>query len=313
MKRLLVLTFSAVAIGASASFELVMVLDRGDGSNPTRIHRIDGATGTYLGSFGTGMTSSPSNLAADPTTGTAFVSSGSIQTNFNYNTGLVNGYGDMAFAGNGLVYDPATKRLVLPDFNGLYHYNPTGSNGSTPNGISDTILWVARRTDGRWYAGGSSRNVYTLTGIMSSYSSIGMNGAGVVPAGWTRAAVGKNTIGNTQILAIANPGASNVVISHNLTGGGLLASATTVSITSMSSIIGVYQSHHGFFVVGKDTGGASALQYLHPNLALGQKYTFSQIISPRDIFVVNAPEPSGLAAAAIGIGALALRRRRRTN
>jgi len=79
--------FCALSTFASASYELVMVVDS-TGATPS-IRRYDGNTGAFLGSFGQGYFRDPDQIAVNPSTGEAFVTDlarGSI-SRFKYSTG----------------------------------------------------------------------------------------------------------------------------------------------------------------------------------------------------------------------------------
>jgi DNA-binding beta-propeller fold protein YncE len=79
--------FCALSTFASASYELVMVVDS-TAASPS-IRRYDGNTGAFLGSFGLGYFRDPDQIAVNPSTGEAFVTDlarGSI-SRFKYSTG----------------------------------------------------------------------------------------------------------------------------------------------------------------------------------------------------------------------------------
>lgn len=86
------LRFAAVAsalIALFSSAKTLLRLSDGHGCWHESIHRFDGVTGAYFGSFGQGMLNLPESFAIDRTTGRAFVYEASIGLTrvFNYNTG----------------------------------------------------------------------------------------------------------------------------------------------------------------------------------------------------------------------------------
>lgn len=88
MKRLFLLSLVVTTTQALASYELVLVADRGTNS----IHRFDGSTGTYFGQFASGDFSnlSPAGIAVVPQTGKCYVADfgRSLIIEYEYSTGL---------------------------------------------------------------------------------------------------------------------------------------------------------------------------------------------------------------------------------
>jgi len=192
------LTLSLGCAPAFASFELVMVGD----SATKSIHRFDGSTGAYLGSFGSGFISNLQNLAIDQATNYAYVSDAGtgLTRVFNYNTGVH-----------------------------LYDYVSLGSNGS-----SQTLSRTPNGFVVGYYTGGWS--LLDNSGLATNYLAA-LQVGGTIPIGMASV---RHDSGN--IIGAAFSGASDAVASLQLLDPVLgTATAKTLDVTDMGAWTGIGQ------------------------------------------------------------------------
>lgn len=131
MRSILLLLSFAVAGQASASFDLLLVLD----SSQNVVHRYDADSGTYLGSFGQGTLANVRGIGVNQAAGTAIVTHSQGYSVWNYNTGAFlfynttfsNTYNDVEVLNDG--------RLLLTSTNGSFA-GGVFANATDPVGLS---------------------------------------------------------------------------------------------------------------------------------------------------------------------------------
>lgn len=303
MRFVALLSVVSAAGFASASFDLILVSD----SSKKVIHRYDGDSGTYLGSFGAGFIGTAFGMALDQPNNTVVVTTTFGTSAFDYNTGVhlwtntnFSATFDMAFSGSTLARSNAgTSTVAFATLNGSPQFATSQTNYSGPTG-----LWTGIGVDssGRYLATNST------TGQVSRWTS-----------------------GST-----AAPTATSAVV--NIDGGlsargslclGLTATGSMVAIdtNTMAAVNGGVPSQgaftsavdtafgHGNVAWGLGTaGGVQILQSYNKSnssntYSAAGRYSLTQVGAAQGMVVVVAPEPGSLAA--LGLGLVVLLRRRK--
>lgn len=299
--RSLLLGFAlALSLPAMASFDMILVADQTN----SRIHRIDGDTGTYLGSFGSNILVIPNAITIDQSTSTAYVgdaSSGLVA--FNYNTGQVlavnrafTNYADLALRADGGFVRTTGAGVATASLTGstgtLYSGAGTGSfKGVGVDGTGDVI--GSDITNGRIFR-------WNPSGFAAPEGSTG--------AGTFLGVSGGSARGNTYVSLRADGRASTAnTQSLSVVNNGVVAAGTWTSAADFAF------GHEGFgWGVGTGTGGTRLQRYADNNgvySPIGTGFVVSQIGTPTSIAVVVAPEPGTMLALGAGV-ALMLRKRR---
>lgn len=306
-KKTLALVSAGLASAAShASFEMLLVLD----GTTKSVHRFDPQSGAYLGNFGAGWLNNPQNITIDQSTGTAYVweteaiTSTSKVVAFNYNTGertgggFLTGYfsdpvqafrranGEFLVAGQALC-----MRLSVAGYASTT-YSATGMQGG-----------VAEGTDGQVYlANYTTKRVerFSLAGaLLATSSATSFVGEGQM----TR-------YGGRMYFATS---ASNVFsIDQGFANGG--GSWRQLNTANVGTTRGLAFGHGGLmYIAGMNAGGtAGIVQRWDADLSqFGGTFGESVLKNPIGCAAVVAPEPGTLAACALGLAALARRRKKR--
>lgn len=322
MKRgLLVALVVCGAQFAHASFELVMVADRGTKS----VHRFDGTTGAYLGAFGKGYVQNPLALEINTATNTAYVldtvdggtgttASGVRLWAFNYNTGEYFASARTPFNYNYpfLRRNPVDGHLYVGnDLNLTDAYNATtlirvpGTSRSTTTltglrggGAFDASgnLWIA---DGLNLRRSTPSNVTTSFAFSSALCASGSPVNQVAISGDRLLCAG--AISYSAIQSLATLGA---------TGN----SPGVQTDTSYNAIHGVGFGHGDIaYVTGVVSGGGSGKisRILYSEKLKLQDFGTGILVEPRSMAVVVAPEPGTMIAIGTGLAVL-LRRRKKS-
>jgi len=300
-----VVTFALAFLAATqamASFELVMVLDRGAG----KIHRFDGVTGAYFGSFGT-FSGSVKSMSLDQATGRVMVFDPLVATvsQWDYSTGMRTrsfssatgatfygyGYGGTILAGTATTVD-------ILDGNSLQGVGGYAVAGGNPNSV---VRWNGQYVT---FGGGVQRNDANGN-YLGGGSGFGAANAGVV----ANAPQGPAAIW-------AAPNATNGLLSFMSSNLG-----TGLGITFNSMLTGnIYlgSAHDGFYAVGKNpantaVGRVAAYGFGLQSARIVPFHSFGEnvIKDPVAIATVVAPEPGTMLLLGGGLAALAARRRDR--
>lgn len=320
MKRgLLVALVACGAQFAHASFELVMVADRGTKS----VHRFDGTTGAYLGAFGKGYVQNPLSLEINTATNTAYVldavdggtgTSGSAARlwAFNYNTGEYlasaktpftytypflarNSVDGHLYVGNDtsltdaynsttLARVPSVSR-ILSSFTSLRGGGAFDSSGN---------LWVA---DGLNLRRVATANVNTTFAFSSVLCASG-------------APVNQVAISGNRLLCV---GAISYSAIQSLSGLAPTANSPTVQTDSSYNSINGAGFGHGdtAYVTGVASGGGGKIsRILFSERLKLQDFGTGILVEPRSMAVVVAPEPGTMIAIGTGLAVLARRRKK---
>ena len=301
-------------VGASgvcrASFDLVLVQDQ----TASVIHRIDPISRSYLGSF-----SVPAfgYMAASFVQKTAYLfSSGSVLA-YDYNTGAERP--ERSFNISGL----STCASMSPDQNSVYigtsagtvvSYNAaTGAlNGTLISLPGSDISAITPTADGRLVvltATGAGHYLRLFSGAGTLLSSINVDAspsyAGRQIAYWAGTGGADYTFfKGTNVNAAYG-------FAPILRGAGAFGSAGTSTYPGYSSVSTLLPGHTGGYFGGLDSTPSNGFRLTRftGNFTYASSSLYSNIQDPGASAIVLAPEPGTWAA--LGLGALALMRRRR--
>ncbi len=301
MPRIALLALCFASVAAHASFELVVVADAGTGS----IHRFDGLTGTYFGSFGSGLLNNIRSMSINQNQNTAFVleDNGSTLSTWNYNTGEY-----VSTRALGTVYSRVAAytdgSYALVSSSKITRFNAAGtpigswtppsgfvwidSSGNSAYGDFNLLAYNAAAAESRIY------NVLNSTDLSGFYW---LTGAG------TRTCVAS---GNSLLTGTVD----GFTVSTARIGG-----AITYQIGLVNKVSGCAPGH-GSMTYWTGLNPANANQGIvarMDGISAANRGSFGTGIlkNPIGMGVVVAPEPTSTLALAAGIGLLVTRRRRR--
>lgn len=313
MRFVLALSLLATAGLAHASFELVMVADRGTQS----VHRFDGNTGLYLGSFGGGYVQNPIGMCIDQATGRAFVVdavSGDGSTNalarvwtFNYNTGEYLSsfsapysyvYPQIAFRNNVLYLGISGSIVDAYSTSGsiLNSYQFTGSSAPRGTAVDDNgKIWTVEGNKVYTYLPGGGTTAFTMASSVAASTSNGQRQIAI--SGSRMLAAGAISISRINLsgLVAANP-------------ANPISTSTYATYTAINGV-GFGHGDIGYYTGTVSAGQGRISRILYSEGLTLQTFGTGILNDPRSVAVVVAPEPSSFVA--LGIGALALLRRRK--
>ena len=290
---------------AFASFELVMVADNGAGSFGTRkIHRFDGDTGVYLGSFG-GFGSDIIGTHISQATNTLYVMTSDGRTaEYDYNTGALKaGYV------NGM-FTVSTFAAVRPSGDvalSLFGVNPwTQAFPRVTNWIANlgSLPGSLNFNSGGWL---NDRDLFVYDSAQGRVAQfrVAENGQFGILQGSVAANSGYAT---SQMTAI-----SDSLVVHPVTGQinfytfGTWGFVGTTSTQNRHSA----RAHDGFFTMGL-RGSTWSLDKYDGSFGQRGQWGSGIVMNPASMQSVVAPEPGTMAALGLGVAALArLRRRKR--
>ena len=308
----------SVPIAAHASFELVMVADKGTKS----IHRFDGSSGVYLGSFGGGFLSNVESFVINQEEGLAYVGDenlGRIRV-FNYNTGVlvrdltlnVNGFlQSLGIAANGNLYNGYSSPSQI--------FSPTGA------ALGGSFLFNVAGNTGVAMASASHRSGRQF--VASYDANLGPNSALQISPGPSPMVVKSAEVSNmgnyvvpTQ-LAIQND--RGIWLSSNGTARTFSTNAagSTVTFNSFStmnsllagSTFGVGFGHgDALYVSGRNSGNTSGviMRTIYGSNANLSTFGAGILQNPGMVQVVVAPEPGTMLAIGAGLAFLSRRRKK---
>lgn len=326
--------FLFAAIGsaslAQASFELALILQQYEPTNSvplTTITRWDPVTRTFLGSFGSGQLSSSGPIALDPTNPGSVTNfqldNGTVQLQrFNYSNGENLGLQTTAInstAVNDAKYTSSGNLLLAGLINGNVSARQYTLAGSLVRSYSlplntNSVIGINQGSDGTTYLltrqpGTTSNNKFTVT----SYAS----GSGVISQ---TVVIADNTTNARTGLTL---GAGMLTI-----GGGSFAAR--IGLSANGTTLGTPDSPSGGYLFASDVmmnGHGNSLHSMGYDSTTSRTYFSTATVTNNstgqytyltdtrfgniyDSAIVVAPEPASLAA--LGLGALAMTRRRRT-
>ncbi len=314
----------ALALGSSgafASFELVMVGD----SATKSIHRFDGSTGAYLGSFGSGHFANIQNFTIDQATNSAYVSDGVLGLTrvFNYNTGA-HLFDYQNIGSNGT--SQTLSRTPTGFFAGYYSggwgiHDNSGAQTSFVLGLqvggTNPIAMASARHQSGIVVGaafsGASAAVASLQLLNPNLTTATAKTPDVTDMGpWTE--LGQVSLsGNTGIWLTTNGRARVFAVNSAGTNISLTGGSYAPEGFAVGTMRGIGMGHgRTVYVSGRDAGNTTGIitrGVLGSTMSLS---TFGSGIlqQPMMMQVVVAPEPGTLVA--LSLGALLLRRRKKS-
>lgn len=301
-----------------ASFEMILAASFTDG----RVHRYDGGTGAYLGSFGPAASSTISwSVVADQPRQLAYLSHSGRVLKYNYSTGDLLGVLNVSTANDRwMAINSAGTELYVPGQNSVAIINSsTGSlirTISQPNfsfrsvvATSPTSILTFGTENGFILA----RAYNTTTGAL--INSIGF---GVGSFALQAARIG----GESAVAAFISDGNGVTEVARvAYNGAGQIQSGTTEAIAPYytglgESGFGIATSHTGIWTTGStsstDINTPEFRRYLNTSPFFQEsRYSPSQKHVFTSLATVLAPEPGTLLAIGAGVAALLRRRKAR--
>lgn len=295
----LALALAALSFSAHASYDLAFVVDRVN----KRVHRFDMDSGAYFGSFGSQWLTAPLSVTADATTGIVTVYDAPGIYSFNGFTGELVGASNIDGLAN------STSRIALaPDGRFIYStgvvtttvHSSTGGFVTSLSPAGSTITIGARTANEYWVLSGSNNSLRRFT---SSGSIIDTTQIGGAP--WT---------GSGRVAFDSGTGPER---GYFVRSGGTITplSATSLAVagsfsSGLDSVTDLAFGHPGrLFFTGTAGGVPTVGRRLIGMSVNGPTLTHPALGEATGIAVIAAPEPSALMA--LGVGALAILRRRR--
>lgn len=307
-RTLVLVGLAAVATTVHASFDLMLI------NEGNLVHRVDPVTRTYLGSFSTPFASA---MTASFARKSLYLATGFGVDVWDYSTGEERP--GRSFAVSSIVTSVAVSgdqsTLYVGQFNGTiakFDAATSASTGTFATVASAQIQAIHGLPDGRVLAltgttSGHTLRLYSSTGTQLSSVAVDSSStaASSVLSLWTYT-------GSSDYIFFrgVNTGTSyNYVVLPK--GTNSLGTVFGASSSGISSISGFEPGHVGGYTIGPDTtpaNGVRVTRYSSSGEYLGSS-VFSNIASASSTAIVLAPEPGTWAA--LGLGALALMRRRR--
>lgn len=295
---------AGLAGSASASFDLLLVLDSGQGV----VHRYDGDTGVYLGNFGGGTLGTVRGITVDKASSTAFVSHDNGYSSWNYNTGTFNFYLGIFGPTVDDISTTSDGQLLFAAISGLSPLRKASNFGTSPvtsiysmGGFSSPAVSAVEGPGGYWAIKASNGSMGQFSSTSSTFQGSLLN-AGLL-------GISKGTGDGTNFVGLNSSGAA-VRAAFGSTGSATGASLTNPFTSAVEFEFGHAGEGWGLGVNGSGT----RLQRYAKNSAgnwdaLGPGRTLSQVTTPVGMAVVTAPEPGTMIA--LGLGTVALLRRRK--
>jgi hypothetical protein len=305
MRIIFVAALSGCVSLSLASFDLILVSDL----SKNCIHRYDGDSGAYLGSFGQNFLNSPRGLALDQANQRVIVESLSGISTFNYNTGqhistnpVFSNARDIAFLGTNYyrgfsaMSSSAMGRVVnyqTSTFQTLYNAGSIGTwTGVTASSgtLKPYSLDLNTGRVGRWNVSVTG-GLEAVTANTVIRSGLGANGTYVIGLGDDGAMVSVNASTMAVTTGLAPSGAAwtdgiDAAFGHGTTAWALGTAAGETILQSYAQ-------------------NPSTLLFQGLN-----RFSASQVTSPQSMVVVVAPEPMSMSALALGTLALLKRRKK---
>lgn len=314
MRTLALISILCLAPLSRASYELVLVPDQGSASVSARVHRFDGITGAYLGSFGAGRLSTPNGIAVDADRGIAYVVDASVGlTRWNYSTGeymgiattsTAFGYPDVSIASDGNVYGLLGASV--------YRFDPA-TNAVTSVSVSgaSTLASMAILSPTEAIAADYNLNKYFRFNPRTGAILSTVTGTILADNSYSQGAFFRSSSGSPYAVRAAYNSATGDMYVDSFNSTYTTVTTLNLSSTNVKSASGVAAAHYGFYATGqlKSNTAVGTVSYFNENRREGLTFGSGQIIKPYGLACVNAPEPSTWAA--LGLGALVLMRRRK--
>lgn len=319
---------AAFSTSAFSSFELVLVAD----TVKNTIHRFDGESGAYLGSFGKTKSStwggSVTSMVIKQQSNEVVVNHGFILARYNYNTGAL--LGNVSLNTGSATITPTNMSLtrdgksILVTNNtnqifrfdaGTFAYQTTYSYTAAMKIFSaaetETGVFVGQNTQ---TAGSVTMTRLTTSGTMNSATTLTGSGGQMTTMPYNDISYWAGTGSDWTRLGVCSAtGGPNMSMQGMISATTLGTAYLTVPLgdVTLTTVQTVAQAHTGFYAGGKDASGNNMVYRLDNGYT--SQGVFGQGIISSNVAMgsVIAPEPGTWVAMVAGIGALALRRRNR--
>ena len=305
MKAIALGLFLLGSASSFASFEMMLLADNTNGV----IHRYDPVNHVYLGSFGRGSIGAVLGLSLDQANNRVFIRQDNLVNVFDYNTG------NQLFVGFALGIGPVMYRSTFGDmisFSGTQLLRQTVGL----NSLGNQILWTATSpgvtsftTDGTLIYGTNTVNGQMLSYTGASIGSIfGTSLVNAILAGDSVPGMSVNeSTGGVFALSQTDKRYNywSGVSGTNIFQGNTSTLTTTTAITRAH---GIHQ-----YILGTTPTGVGLQKFYEDGNIFG---AYTQVSLPSAIGSINhaatviTPEPGTMIAIAVGLAALAKRRKK---
>jgi len=321
MKKLFCGALLLFTTASFASFELVLAPDFAKGV----IHRFDGDTGGYFGSFGAGIIANPTAIYANGSTGLCYVTPyrSPVVVAFNYSTGayvstFVSGVASSIWSMTPLTATGYVGQVLIGTVTGT-HYRGILS----PSGFTTLATYTP-----------SSGNAVGATQFSDGRIAVTNNGTGKVdvfnPAGgspvFTSAAITGFVGGSGSLTGLWSDGANVVASESNGTTSRLVRAAYTGSAINWAGS-NAYSATTFVYSYGAAAGHSQRSYFQMGNGAVSDSHLirFDNILGTTTIIdnaavggcwgvaTIVAPEPGTIVVLGIAVAVLFARRRRATS
>lgn len=311
VKVAVILTVLAMANGALASYDLLLVADTGDATQSTRVHRYDATTGRYLGFFAERSPVRIRSVAAMRDSGRAFVldETGGIRS-FDYSTGIsIRTVVPSSLFTNLVTFN---NRLFAYSSSVYAEVNPDTGSVSSSSVLGGRLRAMVISRSGIMYrAVAANTSTQWFRGAVSTSES--------VPVG---PAMGADFFGTqiAQAAVIDDPVEARFLVGPSLESDFTVFNSVTNSSTTwgfdafISNNLGYSYGHDTLYVTGslKTDPAQKRIAAIESRLiGPGALFGGPELRNPVALASVVAPEPGTLLALGAGLAFLARRRRKR--
>jgi|GEM_PF-2037967 len=298
--------------GSFASFELMLIADQT--ASGGRVVRVDPETRASLGSFGLGkIAGNIRDIAVDQSLGRCYVLGSSLVSEFNYNTGeFISAFTVGSFS-QSISFAPSTGHLITSG-HGTSNVDPIRryKNGATVNSVSTgfSTSGVAELGGQQFVGVGNSSSAPTIVSVPSTSTTDIVAHTSTLPNGLVNSYRDLTVAGGKLWASYVDADSIVRLRSFSVTGG--LLNTPTDSATLFGSFtserISLATGHGDVIYLLR---GSNLYTYHAPSNTYLGDFTVPGLTSGggRGMALIVAPEPASCVA--LGLGALAVMRRRR--
>ncbi len=291
----------SAALGAQASFEMLMVLDM---DTTRHVDRFDPLTGVYLGRFN--VANNISSIEAVKSRGMLYGTGGT--TNFlyeyNYSTGvstralpLSQPISGLQVGSGGALFGMNSSSVFRIDTN-------NGNLTSVPLPIASNVQVFTQLPSGDYIVGNNASGFFRSSNL-STWTSLG--GANLIPVGGVRDSVAISYINGQSLVLYPDGAVTKFLI---LSSSQALVTSGAWGDTQSALGRGYAKGHYNAYAVADSPSLATdVIRTMTIEGFNGDLLTPSQLTSTSWATSVVAPEPASLMAL-VGLAALAKRRKR---
>ncbi len=307
MKSILVLAAFAVAASSFGSYELLYVVDRA--TTGTKVHRFDGDTGTYFGSFGADLSSVANGIAIN-SADEVFVSDSQKIFVYQGSTGsLIREFSLTSVIGLMNLSLTSTGDLLVADFNGK-GFRVNATTGAilatyTPPAGTSGVSALFQGPTGHIFAAIRNLNKiqrYQLNGTLDSLSGV-TDSLGDASYGTKSGSIG-----------YCATGAGKKIVSFDMSGNpATILPSVDVSGFTAFGITGLAVGHgNRMYASVWSSSSTGFIQRFEKGTGFTRGSFGSSILkNPVNMASVVAPEPTSFAIFGMAVAALVATRRKR--